>query len=714
MTAGGQIRWRLRARWMGLLALSCVLGSRASGEIRPWTPESSVTAPTLGSVADSHAYPSSPTEAILVSPDKRAAVFVVSWGDLQSDESCASLNVAVFSPDGARMVKMLNVTRRSRSSIAAPISLVTWQPDGRCLFFVSSPDTGRSEVWRLDLADGREVKVAECGEPVTGLAGCGDTVVCELRLPASGLVNAAYPGHALEPDARTRSYLRPRSTEMVAFRGGKRVRIIGEATLRNGFSPVISADGRSALWTSFRDGHFEYHLVDLERGTGRTIAKAVSRHSRTVRPRVLPTASGVFLLTSPEGENSAGQVEVVVMSFEHPQLKVLGRFPIDSFDCHVDARGEGLVISAAGRSSHLVERSGSLECIELNAAEKSGISPVDPQISIEESGNSPPRIRCGETIVELSQLAKQDEPRAKIAKQSDYTWNEGGITVHGGLTLPADETLRPPYPLIIQNYYYEPAHFRPDGPVRGTCYATQALAARGFAVLQVNSAYTDPAFRAAMGTPQEGPLFVARIEAAVNQLASEGTVDRNKIGLSGFSRGGYLTFFAATHPGTVPIKAVISADSYTGTLPEYLVASAAGGDMSVNGSGFWSDESTWRAQDPLFSLDRMPCALLRTVHRAYSPWFPFLDLQLIGAAMATGTPLEYLVFPEGDHQLRRPAEQLLLMTTTLDWFDFWIQDREDTAPEKQGQYRRWRLMRAALEARSGKTSGLLRPVSAAN
>jgi len=37
-------------------------------------------------------------------------------------------------------------------------------------------------------------------------------------------------------------------------------------------------------------------------------------------------------------------------------------------------------------------------------------------------------------------------------------------------------------------------------------------------------------------TPQEGPLFTLVVEAAIDELDHRGLIDRNRVGISGFSR----------------------------------------------------------------------------------------------------------------------------------------------------------------------------------
>src|SRR5262249_27939474 len=145
--------------------------------------------------------------------------------------------------------------------------------------------------------------------------------------------------------------------------------------------------------------------------------------------------------------------------------------------------------------------------------------------------------------------ALRDVWRAPMQK---VVWTESdGERVEGGLYLPrgAEEGAR--LPLVIQVYHYSPDLFLPDGPHNGTADAGQSLVARGFAVLQLEGWKRQEV----MDTEAEGPGFVTRLDAAIDRLAARGVVDPARVGLTGFSRGGFLTRYALANPGKHAIAA---------------------------------------------------------------------------------------------------------------------------------------------------------------
>jgi dipeptidyl aminopeptidase/acylaminoacyl peptidase len=126
----------------------------------------------------------------------------------------------------------------------------------------------------------------------------------------------------------------------------------------------------------------------------------------------------------------------------------------------------------------------------------------------------------------------------------------GDGEAHGFLYLPRNPNFKAPEgtlpPLIVA------AH---GGPTfaEGTGFSMRdmALVTRGYALVQVNyvgSTGNGRRYRNALGG-QWGVSDVADCVSAVNYLANEGLIDRNRVGITGHSAGGYVTMQAmATFP----------------------------------------------------------------------------------------------------------------------------------------------------------------------
>lgn len=320
------------------------------------------------------------------------------------------------------------------------------------------------------------------------------------------------------------------------------------------------------------------------------------------------------------------------------------------------------------------------------------------KVVLEESANDPPVMTAidGRRRVALtaSDPALEGLWRAPAEK---VEWQEpNGKTAQGLLMLPRDRSPSTPLPLVVQGFHQSPNAFRPDGVVLSG-FAAQALVAQGFAVLQIDFAYDDPS---TFMTPGELPPRVARLDAAVEMLATKGIVDASKVALVGFSRSGYSTYYVLSHPGRVRPAAAVIFDSITAGYGEYVNLAGLGDpapeyEKQYGEGAFWENKQAW-LEAPAFNVDRITTP---TLFSSTGPSYPIASLETIGAWRYINRAFEFQHFPQGSHQLQRPVERVASMQSTVDWINFWLMDR-DPAPSKDDPERaaRWQKIRSNWQA----------------
>lgn len=312
--------------------------------------------------------------------------------------------------------------------------------------------------------------------------------------------------------------------------------------------------------------------------------------------------------------------------------------------------------------------------------------PDDFRIVLRQSANAAPMFVATDGKNEVV-LTKPDQAlqSLKIHRQEEIVWRDPyGQVRKAGLLLPERKGGELP-PLVIQAYDYIPEKFLPDGPERNG-YAGQSLAARGMAVLNIS--FGKP-FDPKIGTPLELTDFAAQVESAANVLASRGLIDPSKVGLIGFSRGGYNSLYAITHPGRTPISAAVLDDAYTGTYAG-MISHREGyrwPAMTEYGGSFWDHKSDWLLHEPSFNFDRVRTPVLYVSH--HESQVP-LVADLVNGFAANKRPLEYLVIPGGRHTLEMPLERLASLQATVDWMCFWLKGEIPSDPERAA---RWAVLR---------------------
>jgi hypothetical protein len=98
----------------------------------------------------------------------------------------------------------------------------------------------------------------------------------------------------------------------------------------------------------------------------------------------------------------------------------------------------------------------------------------------------------------------------------------------------------------------------------------------------------------------------------------------------------------------------------------------------------------WLEFAPSFNLERVRSPLMMWIGQTGSVeslWDWYAGLRRMGK------PVEYWVSPGAEHDPVKVAERLRANQLLVDWFAFWLADREIEAHKNADQYQRWRAMR---------------------
>jgi len=134
----------------------------------------------------------------------------------------------------------------------------------------------------------------------------------------------------------------------------------------------------------------------------------------------------------------------------------------------------------------------------------------------------------------------------QFAQVQAISWKAtDGHEVLGGLYIPPGYVAGRKYPLAIQTHGFSATRFWIDGPWR-SAFAAQALAAKGFLVIQVGGPKDTSEEERYAETVQEAPRAMAAYEGAIEYLADRGMIDKDRVGIIGFSRTVYSVKYTLT------------------------------------------------------------------------------------------------------------------------------------------------------------------------
>lgn len=203
----------------------------------------------------------------------------------------------------------------------------------------------------------------------------------------------------------------------------------------------------------------------------------------------------------------------------------------------------------------------------------------------------------------------------------------------------------------------------------------QFFANRGYAVLQPNfrgSAGYGKAFLNA-GNQQWGTGVMQHdVTDGVQYLIDAGIADPERVGIMGFSYGGYATlaglaFTPERYAAGASIVGPSSLITLMENIPPYWIPIQDSMSLRVGDPNNPDDYQRLKAQSPLFSVENIQAPLL-VVQGANDPRVLQQESdQIVTALRDLGQPVEYLVAPDEGHGFRKEINALA-MTAALERF----------------------------------------------
>jgi dipeptidyl aminopeptidase/acylaminoacyl peptidase len=251
----------------------------------------------------------------------------------------------------------------------------------------------------------------------------------------------------------------------------------------------------------------------------------------------------------------------------------------------------------------------------------------------------------------------------------------GGQLLRGALLLPPHYVHGRRYPLVVCLY---PGPYRhsddvnrfgfENGPVIGNM---QLLATRGYVVL-----YPEAPQR--LGEPMRD-LFES-VNAAVTKVIDLGIADPERLGVLGFSYGGYATLSVIVQ--TTRFRAAVTYGGMGDLLGIYGNMSPNGSDINVGwsettqglmGGSPWSFRDRYIENSPFFYLDRVKTPLLMLHGDKDDAVPPWLADQVFVGLRRLGQPVEYRKYQGEGHSVSDEANMVDLWMAVLRWFDTHLQ-----------------------------------------
>ncbi len=262
-------------------------------------------------------------------------------------------------------------------------------------------------------------------------------------------------------------------------------------------------------------------------------------------------------------------------------------------------------------------------------------------------------------------------PNEKLGAQEVIEWKAAdGTRIEGVLVKPVGFEPGKRYRLVILPHG-GPEGISQDGWNTRAGYPAQLFATRGFMVLMPN--YRGSSGRGvAFGKADQKDLGGKEFEdvlAGIDHLAAQGLVDPQRVGMGGWSYGGYFSALAATKHSDRFKAAMVGAAitnwvSFTGTTEIEHENSLVHWDLWP----YENYELAWE-RSPMAHVSKSKTATLVVHGEADTRVPPGQATELYRALRHFGVRTEIVLYPREGHGLGERAHQLDFAQRFVDWFD---------------------------------------------
>lgn len=688
------------------------------------------------------------------SPDGKHFVVVLKKGNLEANTNEYFLVLfqtsAVFQAPEPRVLVSL-----ASSSNRPAISNVQWLADNDTILFLGERPDEETQVYSLKCSaiDLKELTSSTTSLTSFATTGNGEVIVYTAKKPVSplltesvkrkgvvvtnelvtDLIRGSYGENELDDDVLFVKRLGRNAETKIATQGRTLGRFLKMSLSPDGAHLLLQTEAThvSNTWSAYEDKNLQrltshpapngtptnilqYELVDTVTGTSQALLDAPigwlgSEMAWSPDSKSL-VVSDVYLPLDVDdpAERALRKAHTFLAEFKVPSLqfvkisqedlRLLNWNPKNGFiACDV-----GTIDSLTGKTTPKAYFRKSGEAWSKANAPEETREPSQPDIILDEGMNTAPHIVAIDPPsgrkFPLMDLNPQLQNLA-LARVEEITWKDSrGNEVKGGLYWPPDYVAGKKYPLILQTHGWHSDRFWMDGPW-STAFAAQALAGKGFFVLQVPDPDLD-----IWVTSMEVPRAMAAYEGGIDYLDRRGLIDRSRVGIAGFSRTYWYVTYTLTH-SKQRFSAAALADGVDYSYFQYMAFSNEDVELTgeyeqiFGGPPFGKNMSQWLKQSPAFLMDRIETPLRI---QTSGPESLLLDWHWYSGLSRLGKPVEMIYIPDGVHVLEKPWDRMVSQQGNVDWFCFWLKREEDPDPAKTEQYKRWHELRS-LQGRTAST-----------
>lgn len=281
----------------------------------------------------------------------------------------------------------------------------------------------------------------------------------------------------------------------------------------------------------------------------------------------------------------------------------------------------------------------------------------------------------------ISQMSKQIA-NWNVAQSEVVVWRSvDGSLIEGVLHKPSDYDSTKKYPLMVV-IHGGPTGIDTPHPVPGYVYPIVQWLDKGALVLRPNyrgSAGYGEAFRS-LNVENLGVGDAWDVMTGVDFLSAKGMIDTSKMGVMGWSQGGYISAFLTTN--TDRFKAVSVGAGISNWMTYYVNTDIHPFTIQYLKSNPWDNEEIYKKTSPMTNIKKAQTPTL-IQHGEFDKRVPIPNAyELLQGLRDQGVPAELIVYKGFGHGITKPKERLAAMWHNWQWFGKYVWGEEIEMPLK--------------------------------
>ena len=631
--------------------------------------------------------------AVQVSPDGNKVLYAVREAVMTDDRSEYINQVWLCNSNGTNAVQLTKGDKNSANP--------KWSPDGKWIAFTSSRDS-KNNLYILPVAGGESEKITDVKSSIGNYAWSHDGEMIAFIMP-----DAADDKEEKNKKAKDDSYFMDEEIKQnrlfVLWLNKKdtaekyiQKKVIKENYNINAFD--WSADGKTIAYSYGKSPevndnvYSDISLVDIESGNIKSIAATGAGETN---PLFSPDGKMIAYYSTTDPVDWSGARHAKIYSLADGKSWRLKATP----DENGGIGANGIIAwTPDGKNVLWAEANKTLNSIYLLSADgktitewTKGANDLLGAISTNLSGThiaftlQNPSMLPEAYISTLSsfspvkvtsinaEYANKALPKTEVVK-----WKGAdGLEIEGLLTYPIGYHSGQKVPFILN------VHGGPAGVFAQTCvagnqgtYPIAAFAEAGFAVLRPNprgSSGYGTAFRTANREDWGGKDFID-LMTGVDYVIKMGVADENKMGVMGWSYGGFMSSWIVGHTNRFKVASIGApvvdlsyqnlTDDIEGFLPSYFKSDP------------WDDWSKYDTHSPIRFVQNVKTPVMLQ-HGEADQRVPFSNsVMFYNALRRRGVPVRLLALPRQPHGPTEPRMVLKAMQTNVEWFEKYIGEKK--------------------------------------